>query len=51
MNAVYALVAKVKRSLMVSLCKVHDTKDIWFLTTYPSKHLSYVRYVQSLNAL
>ena len=29
---------------MVSLCKVHDTKDFWFLTTYLSKHFSYVRY-------
>ena len=34
-NAVYALIAKVKGA-MVSLCKVHDTKD--FLV---SDHLSF----------
>ena len=30
-------------NVMVSLCKVHDTKDFRFLTTYPSKHLSYIK--------
>ena len=35
---------------MVSLSKVHDTKDFWFLTTDPSKHFSYVRYNLYLKA-
>ena len=28
---------------MISLCKVHDTKNLEFTRSYPTKHFSYVR--------